>query len=190
MGMRVKAASPIHALQLARETFGDDALDRMKAHLGPESCALLDRRLSPVEWLDVGAWQPVNEAILDHLCGGDEARFMAFLRTVCERDFNTLYRAFLKVLSPAFVLDRTAKVWRTYYDASSLHLVRLPPVGARQHLRFELRGYAPFPRARLVLQAFFEQILTMSGAKRITIDASPARLSIDGMDCEFAISFE
>lgn len=187
--VRVKAASCIHTLEMTKETFGQDVLERMKPHLPAASRALLERRLSPVEWLAVSEWQPVNEAILDHLCAGDEQRYIGFFRRVCERDFSTLYKTFLKVLSPTYVLDRTAKLWSTYNDGGTLTLVRLAEHGGRQQLRLELRGYDHFPKFRLVLQAFIEQLLTMTGAKDVDVRLGAPAAGAKTLDCDFFVSF-
>src|SRR5690349_8031475 len=105
---RLKAASLINTIDLAREVLGEPRMGELVATLPEATQALLARRLLALEWVDANDWLPFQTALFERYFAGDETAFRAFARKVCERDFNTFYKIIIRlVISPDALLERT-----------------------------------------------------------------------------------
>jgi hypothetical protein len=185
-----KAASIIDNLVVAREMLGPSTFAAVLATVPAATRALCERRLLPVEWVPNDDWFPFTQAVLDHAYHGDEELLRRMARKVCERDFNTFYKVILKILvSPDFLLERAAKLWRTYHDSGDLRVVSKEKRGGRMHIHFRVEGLETrFPVFGALMQAFIEQLLHMTGARDIRVERQ-LHLSDGKLDGDFLASF-
>ena len=69
----------------------------------------------------VGGWYPVgvwNRALEKYLARSraPSQEMVEIARFIADRDLNSLFKALLRMGSPAFVLSRTDSLWRRYFD--------------------------------------------------------------------------
>jgi hypothetical protein len=188
---RLKAASLINTIDLARELMGEERLTELVATLPPDTQALFARRLLAVEWVEADHWLPFQQALLYEHFEGDEMSFRAFIRKVCERDFNTFYKLVIRlILSPDMLLDRTAKLWSTYSDGGALEIASREklPVGHRVTLKLSAfkSEHAVFG---VLLHAFVEQLLHMSGARAPEVRRPVNRVVLGEVETELVAEF-
>ncbi len=188
---RIKAASIINNIELARELLGARRLDELVAALPPDTQALFARRLFAVEWLQADHWLPFQGAMLAEHFHGDEAAFRGYARKVCELDFNTFYKVIIRFLiSPESLLERTGKLWSTYSDEGTLDVERGAPVDGHARVTLKLTGF----RTRhdvfgVLLHAFIEQLLRMAGARDIDVDRRVNRVVDGALETELVASY-
>jgi hypothetical protein len=168
---RLKAASIINTIDLAREEMGEAHFNELVATLPPETQALFARRLLAVEWIEADHWLPFQQALLYEHFEGDEMTFRAFIRKVCERDFNTFYKIIIRILiSPESLLERTAKLWSTYSDSGSLEVAAREKLEVGHRVTLKLSAFkSEYPVFGILLHAFVEQLLQMSGARAVEV---------------------
>ncbi len=188
---RLKAASLINNIAIAREVLGEGKLGELLKPLPEETRALFGRRLLAVEWIDADEWLAFQQAMLDVNFGGDEARMRQLMHKVCERDFNTFYKIILKLSSARTVLTRAPKIWMTYAEPGELQVAILKEKDGVTEAMVRLIGFETNHQVfAVLLHAFIEQVLRMTGAreidvKRTRLDHSPGnartpgRLSVD-----------
>jgi hypothetical protein len=164
---RLKAASLINTIELAREHMGEERLKELVATLPPETQALFARPLLAVEWIEADHWLPFQQALLYEHFDGDEMEFRAFVRKVCERDFNTFYKIVIRIIySPESLLERTSKLWSTYSDSGSLEVVSREKMAVGHRVTLKLSAFkSEYAVFGILLHAFVEQLLGMSGAR-------------------------
>jgi hypothetical protein len=186
----VKAASIIDTIDVARELLGAATLAEVVAGLPPETRALFERRVLPVEWIPIDDWMPFNQALLERAFHGDEEQLRKLARKVCERDFNTFYKVILKILiSPDFLLERAAKLWRTYHDSGELVVVSKEQRGGRMHIHMRVEKLrTQYVIFGALMQAFIEQLFHMTGARDIRVERQ-VKIGPGGFDGDFAASF-
>lgn len=188
---KLKAASLINNIALARELLGAEALDALVATLPDETRGLFSRPLLAVEWIPVDDWLPFQTALLERSFNNDEPAFRQMVRLVCERDFSTFYKVILKLLSPAYVVERTAKLWSTYNDSGELKITRQEKRGERTHITLRLQGYETKYRVfGIVLHGFIEQVMKMAGARELHVQRIFNMVGSGGFDCEFQVSWQ
>jgi hypothetical protein len=100
------------------------------------------------------------------LAGGNEEMITRGAEAVNERQLRGIYKAFVKVGSPEFVIERIAAVHATYFQGVSIEVHSLEPGKAIiRYLGFEkqhrIMGFA--------IIGFFKKALELSGAKDVVI---------------------
>jgi hypothetical protein len=186
----MKAASIIDNIVVAREMLGAATLAELVAKLPAETRAIYERRLLPVEWVPVDDWMPFSQTLLEFTFKGDEEPLRRMARKVCERDFNTFYKVILKILvSPDFLLERAAKLWRTYHDSGELRVISKEKRGARMHIHLRVEKLETrFPVFGPLMQGFIEQLFHMTGARDIHVERQ-VRISGGLLDGDFHASY-
>lgn len=182
---RLKAASLINNIQIARDLLGEARLGELLRPLPAATAELFARRLLAVEWVDADQWLAFQQAMLDQHYSGDEAKMRSYMHKVCERDFNTFYKIILKLSSPKTVLTRAPKIWATYAQPGELIVESWERSDGMQSAVVRLVGFETrFTVFAVLLQAFVEQISRMTGARdvlveRTRLDHKGGRLDVD-----------
>lgn len=98
----------------ARNLLGPEAWDRVVRRLPPSTAALVLTPPLPVTWIPVAQYGEVVSTLLTHGFGGDEKRMVELGRRAFLSDVSTIYRVFIKLMSPQHVIERGTKLWLTY----------------------------------------------------------------------------
>jgi hypothetical protein len=188
---RLKAASIINTIELARGLVGEPRFGEMISTLPPATQALLGRRILPVEWIEADHWLPFQQAMLYEHFEGDEMPFREFIRKVCERDFNTFYKLIIRmIMSPDGLLERTAKLWSTYSDSGRLEVAGREKLEVGQRVTLKLSGFqSEYSVFGILLHAFVEQLLQMSGARAVEVRRPVNRVVLGEVETELIAEY-
>jgi hypothetical protein len=160
----IKGSAVLDSARGIRERLGDDAYARLVAGLDDDARHLFEGDILPTSWYPLDAFVRFLEADLRESAGGDERALVARSRWLFERQLKGIYRLFVKLGSPEFVLKRISIVHMTYYNGVHLETVSLGP--GRAVLRYT--GFDA--RHRLIGNAivgFYGKALELSGAKDV-----------------------
>jgi hypothetical protein len=102
------------AVAVLRKTIGGEAMERVIAVLSPETAELVRRPPLPVAWISMLHFPELTRAVRAHAFGVDERKFEEWGREAIIADLRTIYRMFIRFLSPQFVIERGAKLWAQY----------------------------------------------------------------------------
>ena len=91
-----------------------DAFAAVVRKLPPETAAAIERPPLSVQWIPCARYGDLVSATLEHGFAGDEEQLVEMGRRAFLHDLKTLYRVFIKVLTPAFVIERGSALWLTY----------------------------------------------------------------------------
>ena len=83
--------------------------------LPPETAHLVEHPPLPVRWLAQTHTFALMRAACDRVFGGDEEKTSELAQRAVVRDLNSLYRLFIRLSSPEFVIGRAAAMWQTYW---------------------------------------------------------------------------
>jgi hypothetical protein len=153
-----------------REVAGEISFARMVATLPPATQALVYKPPLPMTWVEAIRFAELLQAAGRELLGGDERRAQAAARLAMGNDLRGVYKIFIRLLSPTYVISRGAKMWETY--ARNNGTMRSVPIGERG-AEVHYDGIAPelsFPMywawQRGVLQAVGEA----TGIKNVRVE--------------------
>ncbi|HWE29637.1 MAG TPA: hypothetical protein VHB97_16625 [Polyangia bacterium] len=102
------------AVTILRKMLAADKLERIVASLSTETAELVRRPPLPVAWIGVQHFPELVRAVRADGFGGDEKKFEEWGRQAMLNDLRTIYKMFIRFLSPQFVIERGAKLWQTY----------------------------------------------------------------------------
>jgi hypothetical protein len=163
-GVTIKGAAVLDAVRAMRKGHGDEGFARIVATLDPEARTIFEGAILPTSWYPLDAFVRLLDAELRQGAGGDERALVERAERIVEKQLRGIYRLFVKLGSPEFVLKRIAIVHMTYYNGVNLETTSLTP--GRAVLRYT--GYEPAHRLiGNVNIGFFKKALEMSGAKDV-----------------------
>jgi uncharacterized protein (TIGR02265 family) len=109
-----KAAGLISMLRMLREMVGAEAYDALEAALPPDTRELVRQPPLAMSWLPNRHFDLVVERALVGPFGGDTRKVVELAQRAMIDDLNSVYRVFIRLLSPEFVLRRAAKIYGQY----------------------------------------------------------------------------
>lgn len=134
---KLKGTSAIAIREYIRDIYGEEAFNRVLAHLAPETAEIF-RRAMPVSWVDA---VPVREfyRTANRLLGdGTTSLYRRIGAANAERDLPRFFKSLLALTSPEMVFGMFGMVWKLYYDTGQVQLVRKEP----GLVAVEIRGFA------------------------------------------------
>jgi hypothetical protein len=99
---------------LRDEFLNADEFAGLVRKLPPETAEAIQTPPLPMEWIPCARYGDLLSGVLKHAFRGDEERVVELGRRAFLYDLKTLYRVFIKLMSPGFVIDRASRVWLTY----------------------------------------------------------------------------
>src|SRR3954454_14613668 len=91
-----------------------DELERVIAPLSAQAAELVRRPPLPVAWIGITNFPELVASVRGHAFGRDEAKYVEWGRQAILIDLRTIYKVFIRFLSPQFVIERGTKLWQTY----------------------------------------------------------------------------
>lgn len=102
------------AVSILRKTMPADAMERVIATLSPQTAELVRHPPLPVAWISALHFPELTRAVRAIAFGVDERKFEEWGRQAILADLRTIYKMFIRFLSPQFVIERGAKLWAQY----------------------------------------------------------------------------
>lgn len=102
------------AVTILRKMLPVESLEQVLATLSPETAELVLHPPLPVAWIGMHHFPELVHAVKTHGFGSDERMFEEWGRQAILVDLRTIYKMFIRFLSPQFVIERGAKLWQTY----------------------------------------------------------------------------
>ena len=85
---------------------------------------LTDYSVFSGKWYPVTVFEDVNKYIIDRWGKGDHRIIFRIAREGAVRNLKSVYRIFMKVASPAYVLKKTAVMYRQFYNYGEMKVVQ------------------------------------------------------------------
>jgi hypothetical protein len=118
-----KGTNLLHMRSYVERVHGPSAWQRVVLSLSEEDRAIVSV-LSPSGWYELGAQHRLLRAI-DRVIGtGDLALVPEIGRYEADEDLSTIHRLFVRLTSPAYVLEKAGEYWRRFYDTGKWEVVR------------------------------------------------------------------
>lgn len=188
MSGRFKGTPVQNAIAVARAEIGPTLFARVAAAAPAETRALLDRTISPVEWIPIEHWMPFYDALFTVAFAGDEQKLRAYARKLCATNFNTVYRFMLKLATPEYLVNRVATLFRTFVDVGEVVVTSRDLTASPRRIEVELRDFAPYPLYALILAGYIEELLCLSGARGLSVVELDRKLDTT-LTCKWKVSF-
>jgi len=161
----IKGTTLIQSIDSIKARGGEHELAKIVEQLNPESKSIFEGRISPWTWYPLDAFVEFLEADIRLTANGDPEVLVARSEKVIEAQLRGIYKMFIKLGSPAFVIKRIASVHATYFNG--VHII--PEVDDSNEAVIKYLGFES--RHEILSYAiigFYRKALQISGAKQVT----------------------
>lgn len=190
MPAKIKGATLINALAIVREIASPARLQALIDACPTETQQLMRRTLMAIEWISVDSWSPFLQILFDQLAARNEDHFRRLLRSICKRDFSSVYRIYIQGATPATILNKAPNIWSAYFDSGSLTTTELHVREGASRALLQMRDLETSSSIyAMTVHAYIEQLLIMTGAQTSTVQRLRETHRDTRLSCDFAISF-
>jgi hypothetical protein len=182
--VRIKGTSILDAVEAARKREGEQRMAQIMESLPPRLRQVFDNGILPTSYYSLDAFVAFLEAGF-RLGGDDERILIKRTEAVVERQLTGLYRVFIKLGSPEFVVRRITTIHQTYFTGIGID-VELRDGDAR--IRYT--GFRAQHRLiEYVLIGFYQKALQICGARDVRAQVS-VPLADDPPFCEVHVTWQ
>jgi hypothetical protein len=109
-----KAAGFNTAVKVIREMCTPEEFAKLVASVSAEVREQIEHPPMPVTWLPNRFFHELIKVAHLNIFAGNDERIAEVGRRAVMNDLKTLYKMFIRFMSPGFVIDRAAGLWHTY----------------------------------------------------------------------------
>jgi hypothetical protein len=165
--MDAKGSSLITTREFVKKNFGEDGLKRWLEALSPESKKLFASAIISTSWYSLkdGLVDPTRK-----ICGmfynGDLRGAWEAGRHSAEHGLNGIYKFFIQIASPQFIIKKASTILPTYYRPSVMKASEVGPNGAIVEI-LEFKEISDVIESRVA--GWMEKALEICGCKNINV---------------------
>jgi hypothetical protein len=164
--VQIKGSAIQETVNQIKRRSGEDAFHRILALLDEETRSVFRGEIYSSSWYSLDFFTRFLELEIRVLADGKEEMVTRGAEAVIERQLRGIYRAFVKLGSPEFVIKRIAAVHATYFQGVPIE-VQLVGSGKA------LIKYVGFEKQHRIMGfaiiGFFKKALEISGARDVVI---------------------
>jgi alkanesulfonate monooxygenase SsuD/methylene tetrahydromethanopterin reductase-like flavin-dependent oxidoreductase (luciferase family) len=162
----IKGTAILETINLIKSRAGEDALQKILALLDEDARALFKSQIFASTWYPLDPFARFLEVEIRVLADGKEEVVTRGAELATERQLRGIYKAFVKLGSPEFVIKRIAAVHATYFEGVP---IEVKIVGHGQAV-VTYTGFEKQHRLMgFVIIGFFKKALEVSGAKNVAV---------------------
>ena len=183
---RIKGTGVLSSVLYFKDQWGEAGLEKIKAACTGAARDMLARPVLPVVWYPDQAMIDML-LVADKVCGrGDKNVLRAIGRFDAERNLRGVYKMFISLTSPHFLIKNAARVWRQFFDEGDVETRHFEETSGV----LVVRNFSDMPLYHEVNQMpFMERALEMCGCRNVR-GAHLACLARGDDRCEFRYTWE
>ena len=162
---QIKGTVLLDTLAAIRARAGEAELAKIIDRLNGETKQLFQTPIQRSSWYSLDAFAEFLEANVQVTAGGDYEVLSKRAELVVESQLRGIYRVFVKLGTPGFVIDRIAAVHETYFKD-----IQIIPEIEKHKAVIKYRG---FQRQHAIMQyvitGFYRKALELCGAQRFEL---------------------
>ena len=184
--IKIKGTAVSDMIKAVKAQYGDQTYNTIVDLLKGETRALFERPfILPSSWYSLDAFVQFLEMYLEVTAQGNEQELIKRSEVLIKRQLTGIYKWFVKLGSPEFVLNRISIVHRTYFQGVDVK-VSLPSPGKAI---VKYTGFAKQHRLiGLIIIGFYRKALEISGAKEVKAEYTSS-IEDDKGYCDLILSW-
>jgi hypothetical protein len=161
----IKGTVLLDTLAAIRGRGGEAELAKIVKHLSKETKNILEQPIQPSNWYPLDAFVEFLEIDIRETAGGVREVLTKRSEKVIESQLHGIYKIFVKLGSPGFVITRISAVHATYFKG-----VEIIPETEDRRATIKYVGFQKHHDImECVIRGFFRKALEISGAKQVTL---------------------
>jgi hypothetical protein len=164
--VQIKGSVIKETINQIKSRSGEEAFQKILGLLDQETRTIFENEVFSSTWYPLGLFTRFLEVEIRVLADGKEEMVTRGSEAVIERQLRGIYKAFVKLGSPEFVIKRIAAVHATYFQGVPIE------VQLQGHSKAVVR-YIGFEKQHRIMgfaiMGFFKKALEISGAKDVVL---------------------
>src|SRR5882724_13402402 len=164
--VQIKGSAIQETINQVKRRSGDDSLKKILNLLDDEARKVFEGDIFASTWYSLDLFTRFLEIEIKVLANGNEEMVTKGSEAVIERQLKGIYKAFVKLGSPEFVIKRIAAVHATYFQGVPIEV-------QMQEKNRAVVKYTGFEKQHRIMGfaivGFFKKALEISGAKDVAI---------------------
>jgi hypothetical protein len=163
---KIKGAVLLDSIKSIKARGGDTELARITGKLEGNAKAVFEGPIYPWGWYPLDAFTDFLEADIRETANGNPEALIARSEKVIEAQLRGIYRVFVKLGSPGYVVKRIASVHQTYFDGTQV----IADVEDNSRATIKYVGFRGRHRIlEYAIIGFYRKALEISGAKQAAV---------------------
>lgn len=184
--LHIKGTAVLDTMEAIKARASKEKLDRILACLDDETREKLKPPISPSSWYSCDAFARFLETTIQVTAGGSEEVLIKRAEDVIEKQLSGIYKMFVRLGSPEFVIRRIAAVHSTYFDGVQI----IPEMKGPKSATIQYVGFSRNHRIMgFAIIGFFRKALEISGAKKISVSFT-VPIEAGQNFCELALTWD
>lgn len=184
--IEVKGTVVSDSVKAVKSRYGEQAYVNIVSLLKGETRSLFEKGpIMPVSWYPLDAFVEFLEMDIKVTAQGNEQELIRRSEVIIEQELKGIYKVFVKLGSPRFVLNRISTVHQTYFRGVAIEVTLSSP--GRASLK-----YTGFERRHrligLSIIGFYRKALEISGAKNVSAEFA-TKIEDDKGYCELLLTW-
>ena len=182
----LRGASIIAAIKFIKEKYRDEGLAKVLDSLEEQDRQIVESDLSPMSFYPARVFINFSVAA-DRIFGTGDYEICRQIGYFEAGDtFTGLYKVFLDMANPYFVISRAGLAWKMVHDVGELKIEQ----AGDKHVKGTITGFPDYHKAFCVdLAGYFTKVLELCGAKNVSINET--KCCCEGDDCcEYEVRWE
>jgi hypothetical protein len=161
----IKGTVLLDTIKAIKARAGEQELAKIAHEVSPETRKIFEAAIQPSNWYPLDAFTEFLDADVRETAGGDRAVLVKRSEKVIEAQLRGIYKVFVKLGSPGFVVTRISAVHATYFRGVQI----LPEVEDHTAV-IKYIGFQPQHEIlECTIVGFFRKALEISGAKNVSM---------------------
>ncbi|MDD4907938.1 MAG: hypothetical protein PHJ00_02645 [Candidatus Omnitrophica bacterium] len=182
----LRGASIIAAVKFIREKYQDEGLARVLDSLEAQDRQIAGGSLNPMSFYPARVFINFSVAA-DKIFGAGDYEICRQIGYFEAGDtFTGLYKIFLDIANPYFVISRAGLAWKMVHDAGELKIEQ----AGDKYVKGTITDFPDYHKSFCVdLAGYFTKVLELCGAKNVSIKETKCRCQGDDC-CEYEVKWE
>lgn len=182
----IRGISVISAIKYVRDNYGEGGWTKITDSLDDEDRNIIRGNINPMTWYPLKVFTNFIETT-DKIFGkGNYEVCLNIGRFNAQDTFTGLYKVFLELGNPHFVIRRGHIAWRTIVDTGELEVEQ----AGDKYVKAKIINFSePHKAFCWKVAGYFDKVLEMSGARNVQVKET--KCALEGSDfCEYEIQWE
>src|ERR1700675_937916 len=164
--VQIKGSAIKETITQIKSRSGEDALQKILGLLDEETRTMCQGEIYSSSWYSLDLFTRFLEVEIRVLADGREEMITRGSEVVIEKQLRGIYKVFVKLGSPEFVIKRIAAVHATYFEGVPIDV----QLQGNNRALVKYTGFEKQPRIMgFAIVGFFKKALEISGAKDVVI---------------------
>ena len=168
-----------------KKKYGDAVFDQIVARLSPEDQKVMKGAVLLDHWYPSAILERYRQAIVAHFKEEGMAVMEEMGRNSADFALTTIYRVFLSITSPMFIIKKAGNLWPRYFDTGRVEVIE----NGKNDVTIRIRDWEDASTTLCpLMRGYFAKTMELSGGRLVQVREQACRAKRDPY-CEYRVAW-